>query len=528
MQLLFQDIRQYNTLVNRFSMRYLIVALFFSRLVNGLTQCTGSEPVVYLGNDTTLCSGQTIQLQAPGGYDLYQWSDNSTGTTLNVNSAGDYSVSCILLNTGTNLVVNGDFEGGNSGFTSSYSYVGTPSSTALWNPGFYAIGTNPNDYHSNFYNCTDHTSGTGQMYIANGSSTPSTVIWEQTITVAPNTGYNFSAWVSSVENTSVPAILQFFVNGTQIGNVFSPSNTGCEWDEFFDIWNSGTNTSATISIVNQNTESSGNDFALDDITFTSSCINRDTISISYDPITATVTSPPPFCSNSPQEIIGSSNDPNATFSWNTGETTAIITPDISGIYILTATSQNGCTAVDQGTVLIYDSPNADFTANPMSGPAPLMVDFSNYSTNGTQYYWDFGNGETAYTTDLSPTSSDYLIPGNYEVELVATNANCQDSVLLVVEVSLPLVFETTNVFTPNGDGINDEYHFHLKNYSTLEVVIINRWGNYIATINSVDGSWNGKTQDGKEATEGIYFYKYNASSALNESISGHGTINLIR
>lgn len=502
--------------------------MFCLSSISVYSQCTGSEPPVFLGNDTILCSGESLQLQAPVGYDLYEWSDNSTGTSLMVNTPGEYYVNCIILNTGTNLVVNGDFENGNSGFTSDYGYVSSTGPSALWNPGYYAVGYSPNDYHSNFYTCTDHTSGTGQMYIANGSDIPNTTIWEQTIAVQPSTYYNFSAWVSSVENTSVPAVLQFFVNGVQIGNIFSPSGTGCDWNEFFDIWHSGSNTNATISIVNQNTESAGNDFVLDDITFTSSCVNRDTILITYDPITASVTSPAPFCSNSPEAITGSSNDPGATYSWNTGETSAEIIPDTSGTYILTVTSSNGCTDTDQGTVVIYDSPNADFSANPLSGPAPLSVDFTNASTNSTNYYWDFGNGDTEYSFDLTSVSSDYLIPGIYEVELVASNLNCSDSTLISIEVTLPIAFETTNVFTPNGDGTNDEYYFHLENYASLEIIIINRWGNYINTINTVDGTWNGKTQDGKEASEGIYFYKYTATSVLNETISGHGTINLFR
>ena len=78
----------------------------------------------------------------------------------------------------TNLVTNGDFELGNTGFTSSYTYVGTPSSTGLWDQGKYAVVTSARDYHSNFTNASDHTSGSGTKYFAaNGGTDVNQAVW---------------------------------------------------------------------------------------------------------------------------------------------------------------------------------------------------------------------------------------------------------------------------------------------------------------------------------------------------------------
>jgi hypothetical protein len=104
------------------------------------------------------------------------------------------------------------------------------------------------------------------MMIINGSGTPNAIVWQQTLPVVPNTTYRFSCWLASVHSSS-PAQLQFFVNGVQIGPVFQATATTCNWNMFYDTWYSGTSTNATISIRNQNTSLSGNDFAIDDVYF---------------------------------------------------------------------------------------------------------------------------------------------------------------------------------------------------------------------------------------------------------------------
>lgn len=164
---------------------------------------------------------------------------------------------------GLELVTNGNFEQGNVGFTSQYTYCNT---AGCLNPeSRYTVASNPNFYHTAF-NGNDHTTGTGNFMIINGAGTPNTSVWCQTITVTPNTQYLFSTWVCSVVASS-PALLQFNINGNSIGPIFSAPNQTFQWLPFNATWNSGNNTSATICIINQNTNLGGNDFGLDDISF---------------------------------------------------------------------------------------------------------------------------------------------------------------------------------------------------------------------------------------------------------------------
>jgi len=171
--------------------------------------------------------------------------------------------------TSQNLVINGDFESGNTGFTTGYT-IGD-----LSNPGGYAIGTNPSTAPGAFgdwCNCGDHTSGTGKMMIVNGATTASLTVWEEKVSVTPSTNYTFSYWGAEVDHdsSSLPH-LSLTINGVVIGSStfpeFSPDNGG-QWQNYKFTWNSGSSQTADLVLVDLNTDASWNDFALDDISFT--------------------------------------------------------------------------------------------------------------------------------------------------------------------------------------------------------------------------------------------------------------------
>jgi hypothetical protein len=169
----------------------------------------------------------------------------------------------VMLSTGAgaNLITNGDFEAGNTGFSSSYSHV--PGN--IGGAGTYDTIANPASAHSLATSYGDHTTGSGLMMAVNGSTTPGDLVWAQTVSVTIGTAYDFAAYISSWFPAS-PAEMVFSVNGSTIGLLTAPSTTAA-WELAFATWNSGGSTSALIEIRNANTASSGNDFALDDLYF---------------------------------------------------------------------------------------------------------------------------------------------------------------------------------------------------------------------------------------------------------------------
>lgn len=232
--------------------------------------------------DTVINLGQSLTLHAHGA-DMFTWSDADgvllcNDSIITVNPATSTVYYLTAFNQGNNLVYNGDFELGNTGFTSAYTY-----NTNLNPEGRYYIGSNAHNYHYGFTGASDHTSGSGNFMIVNGSGTAGTNLWTQTVTVQPYTNYAFSVWGTNVSSYSQQymAKLQFCINGTQIGDIFqlpTPMNT---WTQFYEVWNSGPNTTATITILNMNTLLGGNDFGIDDISFSSltTCQSNDTINV---------------------------------------------------------------------------------------------------------------------------------------------------------------------------------------------------------------------------------------------------------
>lgn len=374
----------------------------------------GQCPIdVNAGDDIYLCAPpQPTQLngQISAGYLNFVWSPttglvppNVLDPTVNVSGNISYVLTGRAVDLSSNLITNGDFESGNSGFTSDYIY----SPGDLWPEGVYDVLTNPQDDHPNFSPCGDHTSGTGNMMVINGAGTPNTDVWCQTIPIVPNSLYVFSAWVATVVSSS-PAQLQFSINGSTIGSIFSAPSSTCVWQNFYNTWNSGSNTSAQICIVNQNTAVSGNDFALDDIFFSQVCEVKDTVKIEIVSVTAVAT---PTIYTLPCEGAtltlsgtGSSFGPGVSYLWETddgnivsGATTLAPVIDAPGSYTLTVSYDNGsvvCTKTATVNVILSPSPlNCWITPPGNLGCQNVQLTLLGNSSQGNvSYQWTPSNG----------------------------------------------------------------------------------------------------------------------------------------
>jgi gliding motility-associated-like protein len=381
-------------------------------------------PVVELGADIDLCSGESVILNA-GNHASYLWNTTAITSDIEVATTGSYSVevtdskgckaasaievivaSCtinyiktdtlyvceedsILINAnevttevwggdegftlvndstikvsptinsyyfigdkggkiiGENLIANGDFENGNTGFTTEYQEKCTPTQ----GPGKFCINNNPKNVHGGFSACGDHTSGTGNMYIANGAPVAGQKVWCQTVTTETNKEYEFSSWVASVVGQNPPNF-EFRVNGVSIGAL--TANIGsCQWDQYSAIWESGSTTSVEICLTNENTVGSGNDFAVDDISFapihyTASGGDSVFVVVSENPV-VNLGSDTAICDEETL-IINAGN--YASYLWNTTATTSDIEVAATKTYSVEVTDSKGCVGRDTVSVVI--------------------------------------------------------------------------------------------------------------------------------------------------------------------------------
>ena len=100
------------------------------------------------------------------------------------------------------------------------------------------------------------------------------------------------------------------------------------------------------------------------------------------------------------------------------------------------TSGEGCKDTSFATITVHPHPEASFTANTYFGSPPLNVSFTNTTTGGDFYQWNFGDG--SLPDNNQNTSHTYLDTGYYQVMMIATNIfGCKDTATAIISVLIP-------------------------------------------------------------------------------------------
>ena len=206
---------------------------------------------------------------------------------------------------------------------------------------------------------------------------------------------------------------------------------------------------------------------------------------------------------------------------------------------------------------------ASFKADPTDGEAPLTVTFTNTSENGTrgQYEWFFfrdlnkikeeSKGSTAPVDSIEVVAYDdspvyiYEYSGLYMVKLVSKKVNsdikltCVDTVYLKDYIKVDTSFVSVpNVFTPNGDGTNDQFVVKFWSMQSIDINIFNRWGKKVHSwasgdIRGFEGTWtetvwDGRLMGGRYASPGVYYYTVSGEGRDGKTRRAHGFFHLFR
>lgn len=190
-------------------------------------------------------------------------------------------------------------------------------------------------------------------------------------------------------------------------------------------------------------------------------------------------------------------------------------------------SLNGCVS-DVSSLLVNfnPTPTAQFTVDPAdgTGTTPFIVNFTNGSTGFDEWQWSFGDNSSIDSTNFSVTHT-YPEGGIFRVILTVSNDyGCADTlgftVLALEELVIP------NIFTPNGDGSNDEFYFKVdaNSVKSFKATIFDRWGKKVTEFSSVKDKW-----DGGNFPAGTYYYIIEASDLNSQPFKHtHGFFKMMK
>lgn len=485
-------------------------------------------PEMMMAPPDTICAGDTLQLIGTKPLATnYFWTPNYNISSITSATPFVYpqvTTAYVVQATGltNNLIVNGDFSQGNVGFTSAYTHT-----TNLWPEATYCIGPNPQMYHSNFSPCPDHTTGNGNMMVVNGAGTPNTVIWEQNVTVVPNTNYQFSCWLTSVHTTS-PAQLQFFVNNAQIGPIFSAFPNTCNWNMFFNTWYSGTSTTANISIRNQNTSLNGNDFAIDDLWFAQVVNIKDTFLVVVENPVVDIGNDTLLCKGEVLTINAVANAGTVNYIWyldgipvgvplsstSYNLNTASLSPGQHTVSIQTnnGTTSVACPGTDLITITVVDLPKPNLGNDTVfCKPNTITLD----AGPGAVHLWSHGATTQTTTISQSGTYFVYVDGGNF------TRCNTMDTIVIEA-VDIPLVDlgpdTCSSVGVPISAGIDQAHYMWNTGAITKEITPLQS-GVYTVTVTYKAGS-------GCDATDSKVFNIVEVDLGPDVSICTHESLTL--
>jgi gliding motility-associated-like protein len=225
--------------------------------------------------------------------------------------------------------------------------------------------------------------------------------------------------------------------------------------------------------------------------------------------------------------VPASNGPTQ-YSWSPapGGSNPFIIVDTAGVWTVTASNQCGA-ATASATVTLHNI-TAHFRPNIYVGYAPQPVSFvDSSSATAVSWSWNFGDGSTA--TGQNPTHT-FAGAGAFVVTETVTDINgCTATYKVSVDIKeLPSWIDVPNVFTPNGDGANDDWRVRYQGITSFNCKIYDRWGVFMSELLEPGAGWDGRTSGGLLAVPGTYYYILKAKGDDGKSYEFNGFMMLIR
>lgn len=468
--------------------------------IDGWDYLPFTPPSLDLGNDTTVCTGGQLILDAGSNFLSYLWQDGSTNSTFDVTQTGTYYVAvldsngCMATDTVNIVYVDMPITVSNDTticYGTSVQLFATGGDSYLWSHGHLlddSLAANPTAQPNNTTTFTVLVTDTTGC-----ANTDSVTVNVEYLLTADFSASNFCEGDST-----------FFDDNS---NALVGSVDYWEWD--FGDGNAATGTASPSHVYQQSgiyevTLYAENNYGCADTTSQIiEIFEKPEISFDYQPQFLCAPADVSFMATgvnvaSYHWLFGdgnSANIQNPTHTYSTAGNYSVV---------VTATSPENCTNFAQQNIEISQPPQAAFTAVPSIAYTYDPISFQDLSVGANSWAWSFDDGHTS--VEQNPTHA-YERPGIYMVELaVESSNNCTDTTTQQVIIHEQATFYLPNAFNPNGNGLNDYFGPVGEgiNNDSFEMYVFDRWGKQIFYTNDVNQKWDGKSKDGTLMPQGVY------------------------
>ncbi len=190
----------------------------------------------------------------------------------------------------------------------------------------------------------------------------------------------------------------------------------------------------------------------------------------------------------------------------------------------------GCKDTTFADVKLSPQPKADFAFLEPDTPTAYTLNqdklaIDNRSEKAQHYKWNFGDGDES--RQANPRHI-YQGVGEYPVTLVAEGKNgCADSLEKLVEVKATPHLYIPTAFSPDGDGLNDQFSVEATNVKDFEIKIYNRWGEQVYKSTKTNFQWDG-TYKGEQVQVGTYMYIATGRSIDGQFMKQSGKLTVVK
>ena len=315
------------------------------------------------------------------------------------------------------------------------------------------------------------------------------------------------------------------------GQNVSLNATG-SWNSF--LWSTGS--------INSSIQATNAGIYWCEVTSSNSCIFRDSLLVTLNPLPQITLLPFDSTACSPHNlqleasVIPSGSTLNWMFSGGQSfNNQTIVNPTFNfpGDYgfEVVATSPDLCQNEINFTNVIHvlQSPIADFSYEIISNiGGNVILDFNNNSSNYSSLEWNINDVDT---NDVETFNLELNTENSIIVHLLASNPNCSDSVVRVINIPGELIYYVPNSFTPDGNMFNNIFSPILTDgieLNTYHLTIFDRWGELIFESFNSELGWDG-TYKNRLAMNGIYVWKISFETTDSNEIKNIvGHVNLMK